>query len=86
MIVYMEKRANRIAVEHIASVLRARGLKVFLKNGDGTFTLAVFQSEEDHADYFSTEGLYGIKRTEYGNKLFVEKRQEFVSAEEYFRE
>ena len=84
MIIHMEKRANRIVVEHVTKVFRRRGLNVFVKNGDGIFTLAVFESAEARSDFFSVDGLPGIKKTESGNGLFFSISHEFVSAEEYF--
>ena len=86
MIIYMEKRVNRIWAQHEASFFLKKGFKVFLKNDNGNFILAVHHSEEDDKDYFSVIDLHGVKKAEPGNRLFRDKRSQFVSAEEYFHD
>ena len=81
MIIYMRKGANRIMAEYVVGIFQRRGLDVYIKNGDGKFTLVVIGSEDT-----STNGIMGIDRVEASDKLFFSRRKEFVLAEKFFRD
>ena len=86
MIIRMRKDAGKMLAWRVSDHFRFQGLKVFVENGGRQLSLAVFNSEDDSEDYFSTNGLVGIATTSKGNKYFVENRGKFVPSEKYFPE
>ena len=81
MIIYMRKGTNRLMVEHVATTFRKRGFKVFIKNGNEEFALAVVGKGDT-----STIGIAGVGRVVLEDSFSPAKHPEFVDAREYFRE
>ena len=84
MIIRVRKDAGRIIAMRLAEHFVRQGLKVFIENNKGKFSLAVFNSEDEELDYFSVDGLVGIETTKNGNQYFISNKTKFVPAEECF--
>ena len=85
MIIRMTKQANILMVEHVATTFQKRGFDVHIKNGQGSFVIAVLGPGSDQIDFLTTRSLAGIDKIEKSNDLFNSRHQEFLEAWEFFR-
>ena len=84
MIIRMRPDAGKILALRASDHFRAQGLRVFVENGRGRISLAVFNPDDDSDGHFPINGLAGIATTMGRNKYFFDNRANFVPSEEYF--
>ncbi|HQK63864.1 MAG TPA: hypothetical protein PLF16_01810 [Candidatus Staskawiczbacteria bacterium] len=82
----MNNFANRIMAEHLAGIFLRRGLDVFVRNGTGPFTLAIFGDSAQQVCSGIVGGMAGIDRFWTSDDEFHKDPGNFVDAREYFGE
>ena len=86
MIIRMNSFANRIMAEHLAGIFLRQGLDVFVRNGNGPFTLAIFGDKAQQVCSGIVGGMAGIDRFWTSDDEFHKNPASFVNATEYFGE
>lgn len=86
MIIRMNAFANRIMAEHLAGVFLGQDLEVFVRNGNGPFTLAIFGDNTQQVCSGIVGGMAGIDRFWTSDDEFHKNPGSFVDARKYFGE
>ncbi|MGA2417860.1 MAG: hypothetical protein ABSF55_01290 [Candidatus Staskawiczbacteria bacterium] len=84
VIIRMSRDAGRRKAKHNVSVFERYGITVFVKNGDGFFTLAAPGEKARHIYYDNVRELAGVAMMSEDDTLFFDNRGAFAPAEEYF--